>query len=68
MEKRELEELPQRIEALELKQGEYHERMADPTFYQQDGADIAKAKAELDAIERELAETYLRWETLESLR
>ena len=66
-EKLELEALPQRIESLEARQDQMHRTMADPAFYQQDGQTIADAKAELEALQRELAEVYQRWETLESL-
>ena len=41
--------------------------MADPNFYRQDGDAIADARARLDALEKELANAYERWETLETL-
>ncbi|MGD9505880.1 MAG: ATP-binding cassette domain-containing protein [Syntrophobacteraceae bacterium] len=66
-EQRELEALPQRIEELESLQKEMYGRMADPSFYQQDGASIAAAKAALERMEEELEEMYLRWEELEVL-
>ncbi len=67
-EQRELDELPQRIEALETEQGELHVRLADPSFYQQEGGRIAEATSQFESIEAQLAEAYGRWESLESLR
>ncbi len=66
-EKRELEELPKRIEALEIEQGQIHAEMARPGFYQRDGGEIARATARLGAIEAELATAFERWEALEAL-
>jgi ATP-binding cassette subfamily F protein uup len=63
---RELEELPLRIEALEASCQQWHETMANPAFYQQDKAVIADARGQLEALERELAEAYRRWEELEA--
>jgi len=64
--KRELEQLPQRIETLEAEQEVLHRRMADPALYQGDGHEVAAAKAKLDDIETELAACYERWEALEA--
>ena len=66
-EKRELQALPGRIEALETEQQDLYGTMSDPTFYQQDGDGVAGARNRLAAIEKELAEAYDRWEYLESL-
>jgi len=63
---RELEQLPQRIEALEAEQEALHARMADPAFYQGDGSAVAEAKTRLEALETELTDCYARWETLEA--
>ncbi len=65
--RRELEALPARIEALEREQGELHERMADPAFYQQSGEAISTAKERLASVEADLEESYERWEALEGL-
>lgn len=67
-EQRELESLPQRIEELETRQQELHDRMADPAFYQSAGEEIAQAKSELEQLEEELLEAFDRWEALESLK
>ena len=66
-ERRELDELPKRIEVLEIEQGRIHDEMAAPDFFRQDGAAIARVKARLEAIEAELAGCFERWESLESL-
>lgn len=65
-EQRELEVLPKRIEALEAEQEEIHRRMADPAFYQGEGAEIAAQRVRLQAIEAELETAYRRWEELEA--
>ena len=64
-EQRELEQLPKQIDALEVEQRALHEAMAEPSFYQQDGTAIAKARQRLEVIEQELAVTFDRWQTLE---
>jgi len=68
-EKRELESLPEHIEALEAEQERLYQEMSDASFYQRGptGAEISGAKARLKEIEQELAEAYRRWETLEAL-
>ncbi len=66
-ERRELDELPKRIELLEVEQRQIHDEMAAPTFFRQDGAVISRTKARLEAIEAELASTFERWEALEEL-
>ena len=66
-ERRELEELPKKIEALEAELGRFHEEMASPGFYQRDGAEIARSKARLEAVEADLAAAFERWEALEGL-
>lgn len=66
-ENRELENLPSRIEALEEEREALYVNMADPTFYQGDGPEIATARDRLAALEDELATAYRRWEELESV-
>jgi len=63
--KKELAELPQRIETLETEQHELAAAMTQPTFYQQDAAKIAEASNRLKELENELAQAYQRWEELE---
>jgi ATP-binding cassette subfamily F protein uup len=64
--KRELEELPARIEALEGEQAAVHARLADPALYRGDGAEVATLKERLAEIETELDACYRQWEALES--
>ena len=66
--KRELAELPQRIEALEAEIHALTTAMATPTFYQQDSAEIAQAVDQLKELQDELAKAYQRWEELEQLK
>ena len=64
-EQKELDAFPARIEALEIEQQQLHEQMAAPAFYQKPKAEITTATNRLEAIERELAEVFARWELLE---
>jgi len=63
---RELEALPQKIQMLESEREQINTRMSDPTFYQQEKDIVNAAQARLEAIEKELAVAYARWEALES--
>jgi len=67
-EKRELETLPARIEALEGELAAMQARLADPAFYRQGGADIAASRDRLADLETELAGAYDRWGALEALQ
>ena len=64
-EKRELEELPKKIELLEAEQHELNRKMEDPAFYQQEGEVITKAVSRLDDLQAELSRLYQRWGELE---
>ncbi|MFH0996177.1 MAG: ATP-binding cassette domain-containing protein [Pseudomonadota bacterium] len=64
---RELEAMPQQIEALEAEQKNLYQAMSDPSFYQQAGDLIAGAKARLEVLEQQIETICLRWEELESL-
>jgi ATP-binding cassette subfamily F protein uup len=64
--RRELEALPQRIEALEAEQTELQQQTADPGFYQRPGDEVAAGLARLERIAAELEDCYDRWEALES--
>jgi ATP-binding cassette subfamily F protein uup len=65
-EKREIDGLPARIETLEDERRARHEEMAEPGFYERPGELIARARSELEAIEKEIAAAYARWEELEA--
>jgi ATP-binding cassette subfamily F protein uup len=64
----ELDELPARIEALEVEIGERHRTLADADFYKQAGSETARVAAALQAAEAALAAAYDRWAELESIR
>jgi len=66
-EKRELETLPGTIERLEARKQEVFALMSSPTFYQTPAEEIARARDELEALEREIHESYVRWTELEAL-
>ncbi|MEM1206852.1 MAG: ABC transporter ATP-binding protein, partial [Acidobacteriota bacterium] len=67
-ERRDLESLPERIEALEEEQGTLHGLMADPELYKRDDAEeIARAQTRLKDVEQELELAYERWTELETL-
>jgi ATP-binding cassette subfamily F protein uup len=63
--KTELAALPARIETLEKEQAELTAKLSDPNFYKSQAAQFAEVKARLDAIEREHAAAFARWEELE---
>ncbi len=64
-EQKELEKLPQLIEKLEAAQAELHQRMSEPSFYQQPATEITKVSQQLQSIEEQLQSGYTRWEELE---
>jgi ATP-binding cassette subfamily F protein uup len=64
--RRELESLPARIEAMEEEQAQWHGRMADPAFYRQDGDTIAHARQRTEELVADLEAAYRRWEKLEA--
>ena len=63
---RELEALPQLIEALETEQDALQEKTSSPAFYQQPQDEITDTLERLEAVAAELEEGYARWEVLES--
>ena len=67
-EQKELETLPARIESLEKEQAELTAKLAGPAFYKKEAAKFAEVKGRLDALEREHAVAFARWEELEALR
>jgi ABC transport system ATP-binding/permease protein len=65
---RELEALPQSIEALEKEQAEIIAALGSSEFYAaNDSAGVAATNARLEALGQELHEAYVRWEELEDL-
>jgi len=66
-ERRELETLPQKIEALEAEQAELNARMGDAGFYRQSSDRITATMERLQTVKRELDTCYERWQELESV-
>ena len=64
-EARELEELPERIAALETEQQEITQRLEDPALYQQEPLEAQTLSSRLAAIDDELMALLERWEALE---
>jgi ABC transport system ATP-binding/permease protein len=62
---RELEQLPARIEALELEIQTRSQVMQAPEFYKQETAAVTAANAQLASLQRELDTAYSRWQTLD---
>ena len=68
MQKRELQDLPQKIEALESEQKELFAILSAPLFYKKRKDEIVGAKSSLDRVEREIETAYHRWEELETMK
>jgi ATP-binding cassette subfamily F protein uup len=66
-EQRELDSLPQRIQALEILQGELQGALADPKFFRQSPAEASAALERLQSVAAELEAAYARWDALEFL-
>ncbi len=67
MEKRELADLPQRIESLEAVRKSIYDDMTNPSYYKKDKEEIAAQKKRLDELNRDIEAAYLRWEELEEI-
>jgi len=65
-EQKELDALPERIDALEQERASLYAQLSDPSFLR-DGSAVVACKARLDAIDAESAEAMARWETLEAI-
>jgi ATP-binding cassette subfamily F protein uup len=64
-EKREWEELPARIEALEGELESLHQQMADPAFFQAPHEETGPLVARSQALPREIEEAFARWAELD---
>jgi len=67
-EQRELETLPQRIEALESEHAQLQASIASPDFYKESAEAIARTMARAGEVEHELLVAYERWDELEARR
>jgi len=68
MQKREMQGLPHKIEALESQQKELFAILSEPLFYKKEKDEITGVKSNLDRVEREIETAYRRWEELETLK
>lgn len=66
-ERRELEELPKKIESLETEQAQLYNQMASPSFYRESSEQVTAAKVRLKEVEAAIGEAYARWEKLEAV-
>jgi ATP-binding cassette subfamily F protein uup len=66
LQQRELQALPQKIEALESKRDALFATLSDPLFYRKNKAEITAIKSSLDRVEKEIEIAYQRWEELET--
>ncbi|MHC5924084.1 hypothetical protein ACYT6T_09970, partial [Streptococcus pyogenes] len=64
-EERELAELPEKIAALEAKQTQLAEQLADPSLYADGNTKAEAIHAELAILDEQLLELFERWEKLE---
>ncbi|WP_168564532.1 ATP-binding cassette domain-containing protein [Crateriforma spongiae] len=65
-EKRELEQLPERIEMLEGQIEQLHQAMADADYYKKNPDELAQDSENLKQWQSELEQAFQRWEFLES--
>lgn len=65
-EQQELDQLPDKIEALEQQQEMLTAAVSDPGFYQQDPSSVEKTMRELDSVSKELEKSIDRWGELEN--
>ena len=65
---KELDSLPQTIQALETEQEDLYRAMGDPDHYKNDKSEIVGKKERLEVVKKLLAESYIRWEELEQLK
>jgi len=65
-ERRELDGLPARIDALEAEQTALNARVGGPDFYKESRDAIARALARAEELQRELAAAYGRWTALDA--
>ena len=68
MQKREMQDLPQKIETLESEQKELFAILSAPEFYKKEKDEIAGVKSDLDRVEGEIETAYHRWEELEAIK
>ena len=65
-ERRELEALPAKVEALETERDQLGERLADPALYRAEDGEAAELGAAFKRAEAAVTAAYARWEALEA--
>ncbi len=65
---KELESLPQNIQALETEREELYRAMGDPGLYKKDKYEIITKKERLETVKKLLVDSYTRWEELEQFK
>lgn len=65
-EKSELESIPEMIEVKEIRKKELYEKMADPSFYKESAPNAGQMKKEIEKLDEDLHNLFLRWEELEA--
>ncbi|MFC1913371.1 ATP-binding cassette domain-containing protein [Chloroflexota bacterium] len=68
LQQKELDSLPQTIQALETEQEDLYRAMGDPDHYKNDKSEIVGKQERLEVVKKLLAESYTRWEELEQLK
>jgi ATP-binding cassette subfamily F protein uup len=66
-ERKELADLPAKIEKLEAEKDALFERMGAPDFYRSPAEEIARAKERLAALDAAIHAAYARWQELEAI-
>lgn len=67
-EQRELDQLPERIETLELRQSELNQHINSAEFYKQAPDQVSAVLSQLEQVDEELKEAYSRWEILDAMQ
>ena len=67
-EQRELDQLPERIDALEMRQAELNQLINSADFYKQVPDQVAQVLAELQQVDESLRDAYQRWELLDAMQ
>ena len=65
---KELDSLHVTIQTLEMERDDLFRAMGDPALYKNDKSAIVGKQARLEAVKKELAAVYARWEELEALK
>ena len=67
-EQREFDELPAKLETMELRKLTLDVLVADPNFYSRDQNEVKNTLGELQALSEQIDAAYLRWDELEKLQ